>query len=91
MGKASVPHPCHHMADETKKGVAGYPAEWSWRSEEADLRHGDRVWNFSSWKISLALAQYFLAMLPFLCFEMVMNILHYYMLEVCDMFFCLFV
>ena len=35
---------------------------------------------------SLALAQHFLAILPFLRFEMAMYILCHYMLEVCDLF-----
>ena len=36
---------------------------------------------------SLALVQYFLSRIPFLHFRMVMYILCYYMLEVCDLLF----
>ena len=37
--------------------------------------------------LGLALVQYFLTMLPSLCFRMVMYILCHYMLEVCDLLF----
>ena len=42
---------------------------------------------FSLLIFGLALVRYFLAVLPSLCFEIVMCILCYYMLEVCDLLF----
>jgi hypothetical protein len=42
---------------------------------------------FAQMIVGLALVQYFLAFLPFLIFEMAMNILFHFMLEVCNLLF----
>lgn len=49
-----------------EKCVAVNRAERSWRSEECfDIRDGDADLEFATWFFGLALAQYFLTMLPF--------------------------
>ena len=69
-----------------KKCIAVQKAEQSWKSEDRfDIRHGDGEFEVCPAGFGLALVQYFLTMLPSLCFGMVMYILCHYMLEVYDL------
>ena len=73
---------------QRKKYVAVNKAERSWRSEESfDIRHEDAEVGVCSAGFSFGLVQYFLTVLPSLHLRMVIYILCYYMLEVCDLHF----
>ena len=68
-----------------EKCVAVNKAERKWSYEECFyIRYGDIDWEFAQLGFGLALVQYFLTMLPL---GMVMYVLCYCMLEVCNLLF----